>query len=433
MRKRTYRTIVKNGTTYNMLALPTANFFGIEVVNKYGSSIERYYNEKYGKNVYGISHFIEHLSFRATKDYTTDELTVAIKNEGTYNASTDYDRINYFFETSMEKIDTAINLVCNYSFNTLDSIPENEFLIERGVVFNEAKRYADDDQTMFWSNTVKSLTGYEPEDNVIGIPETIATFEIGDCIAIKDIFLTSGETSFNVTYDSDIMTADEVIEKIESEKARFKPLNVEEKVPYEIYMTNVIQPHRKNAFSANESEQAMTYLNFDVVGKVPTANSGNDYLSQYANGTSLNDLIREKNGLTYGIFFGSDNTSYTPYTYFGCDVSRGNEEKLMKLFKESINLSVDAWDIETHRAYIETKKLKRTMSLLNLKNYKSFHNYATWYPDVIADMKDILSEDIDKAYDIMDKKFSSFEAIKDYIERVRTAVNNDDYCTVTNY
>lgn len=101
---RTYKQIFSNGNTYNMLALPGTNYFKFQILNKMGSHIERSYNKKNNGNVYGISHFIEHLGFRNPKDYTTAELMTTLKNEGNYNASTDYDRIDYWFETSMDRV-----------------------------------------------------------------------------------------------------------------------------------------------------------------------------------------------------------------------------------------------------------------------------------------------------------------------------------------
>lgn len=430
--KRTYEQKIVNGHKYNMLALPGTNFFKFEVINMYGSHIERIYKEKYGKNVYGISHFIEHLGFRATKDYKTNELLSLIKNEGTYNASTDYDRINYWFQTSMDRINLAINLVCNYTFNTLENIPADEFEIEKKVVYNEAKRYADDDQTMFYFDITKSISGYDKEDNVIGIPETIDTFTQEDTIRIKDIFMQCGENVFNVTYDSTILTADEVITKIEIEMSRFKPSGTTTPILIDEYKNGIKNPQKIVAKIDNESEQFMTYLNMDVVGNKIVADSGNAYFSNYATDTSLNDIIREQHGLTYSISFGADNIAYKPYTYFACDVSKGTEGQLMELFKESINKSADAWSDEAYKKYMDTKELKRTMALLDQKGYGGWHNTATWYPEIIQTLAPILAEDVDAAYKVMDTEMITQEAIGEYLETVRAVVNNEDYAKVTN-
>lgn len=428
MLKRTYKQVEKNGVTYNMLALPDTNFFKFEIINMYGANIERLYKERTGKNVYGISHFIEHLGFRAPKDYSTQELMKLVKNEGSYNASTDYDRINYWFQTTMDRIDLCIRLVANYALNPLNNISKEEFEIERKVVYNEVKKYLDDSQTMFWwFDSTRALTGYDAEDNVIGIPETINTFDIADCIAIKDIFLQSGRNVFNVTFDPSLLTENEVITKIENEMARHKPLGITETFTQEEYMAGVIQPQKIDIKLENKSEQVMTLINMDVVDNIITATSGNSYLSSYAEDTSLNDIIREKNGLTYGIHMGAANTSYKPYTSFGCDVTKGTEDRLMKLFKESINLSVDAFDDGAYEKFMTAKKLKRTMNLLDQKNYGAWHSTATWYPEIIEEMKDILSKDLDAAYDVMDEKYSSKEEIAKYIENVRAVVNAEDY------
>lgn len=429
---RSYKQIERNGRTFNMLALPGTNFFKFEIINMMGSNVERLYNEKHGKNVFGISHFIEHLGFRSPKDYTTQELLKLIKNEGTYNASTDYDRINYWFQTTMDRIDLGIRLVANYTLNNLDTIPADEFEIERKVVYNEAKRYADDDQTMFWFNSTRSLTGYTEQDNVIGIPETIETFTQADCIAIKNTFLQSGSNVYNVTFDSELLTENEVIDKVEAELNRHQPLPLSNIITHDEYMAGVVQPQAITAKSENDSEQAMTFINMDVVDNKMTADSGNAYLSTYAEDTSLDDLIREQNGLTYGISFGATTTSYKPYTFFGCDVSRGTEGQLMELFEESINLSTEAWSMEAYERFMTAKRLKRTMSLLDQKNYGSWHSIATWYPEVIVELKDVLATDLDRAYDVMDETYSTFDEIGAYLKTVQETVEAKNYGLVTN-
>ena len=191
--KRTFKTKKIAGKNYNILALPGTNFFKFEIVNMYGSIVERIYQDRTGRNVYGLSHLVEHLSFRATKDYSSKELLSLINSEGVYNASTDTTRINYFFQTTMDRASLGINLVSNYALNDLTRISQEEFDIEKKVVYNEAKRYADDDQTMFAFNLYPRINELHPEDNVIGIPETIDTFSLEDAIALKSIFLQNQE------------------------------------------------------------------------------------------------------------------------------------------------------------------------------------------------------------------------------------------------
>ena len=403
--KRTFKTKKINDRNYNILALPGTNFFKFEIVNMYGSIVERIYRDRTGRNVYGLSHLVEHLSFRATKDYSSKELLNIINSEGVYNASTDTTRINYWFQTTMEKSSLGIKLVLNYALNDLTKISQEEFDIEKKVVYNEAKRYADDDQNMFAFNLYPTMTELHPEDNIIGIPETIDTFSLEDAIALKSIFLQNAEVFYNITYDPEILTENEIVEQIEYELSRFKHDSMIEGISKELYSSYLKRPSNKKYISDNESAQMLTAINLDVVDNKIIADAGNDYLARYAKDTSLNDVIREQHGLTYGIDLYTHNIDYRDYVMFGCDVSKGSEELMMKLFEQSVNDSVDAWSEESYMNYMNTRKLKRTLDLVNQKNYSSWFNLAIWNPEIFKEVKDIASDNIDIAYDKLDNIF----------------------------
>ena len=431
--KRTFKTKKINNRNYNILALPGTNFFKFEVVNMYGSIIERIYKDRTGRNVYGLSHLVEHLSFRDTKDYSSKELLNLINSEGSYNASTDATRINYWFQTTMDKAFLGINLVSNFAFNDLTRISQEEFETEKKVVYNEAKRYADDDQTMFAFNIYPTVNELHPEDNIIGIPETIDTFTLEDAIALKDIFLQNSDVFYNITYDPEILTENEIISQIEYELLRFKHSPLYEEVSKELYSSYLKKPQIKKYTINNESEQRLTAINLDIVSNKIVSNVGNEYLARYAGETSLNDVIREQNGLTYGIDLYIHNMDYRDYVMFSCDVSEGSEKLMMELFEKSINDSVDTFTAEAYKKYMNTRKLKRTLDLLNQKNYNFWINLSIWNPEIMEFLKDIASEDLDRAYDELDNILCTEENIREYLSTFRSAVNNKKCSLVTNY
>jgi predicted Zn-dependent peptidase len=424
---RTYKQISSSGNVYNMLALPGTNYFKFQILNKMGSHIERLYNEKNKKNVYGIAHFIEHLGFRNPKDYSTPELMSILKNEGNYNASTDYDRIDYWFETSMDKAPLAVKLVCNYALNNLDKIDTKEYDIEKKVVYNESKRYQDDPQTMFWFNTGTVLSDYNVEDNVIGIPETIDTFTIDDCIKIKNNFLKSGTNTYNVTYDPAVKSAAEIIDIIESELERHQPLDMGDVIGQDEYMSVVTPPKNGEFELKSTTDQEMTYLSFDVVKNKMTADYGNSYLARYAEDTSLDDVIREQNGLTYGVSMISSIDGYKYYTGFGCDVSAGTRGKMLELFEESVSASMDNWNEDTHAKLLKANTLKRVMALMDQKVHMAWHTLATWSPEVIDDLHDVLEENLDLAYDKLDEKYCSYDKVSEYLIDFKEKVDAGEY------
>ncbi len=424
---RTYKQISSSGNVYNMLALPGTNYFKFQILNKMGSHIERLYNEKNKKNVYGIAHFIEHLGFRNPKDYSTPELMSILKNEGNYNASTDYDRIDYWFETSMDKAPLAVKLVCNYALNNLDKIDTKEYDIEKKVVYNESKRYQDDPQTMFWFNTGTVLSDYNVEDNVIGIPETIDTFTIDDCIKIKNNFLKSGTNTYNVTYDPAVKSAAEIIDIIESELERHQPLDMGDVIGQDEYMSVVTPPKNGEFELKSTTDQEMTYLSFDVVKNKMTADYGNSYLARYAEDTSLDDVIREQNGLTYGVSMISSIDGYKYYTGFGCDVSAGTRGQMLELFEESVSASMDNWNEDTHAKLLKANTLKRVMALMDQKVHMAWHTLATWSPEVIDDLHDVLEENLDLAYDKLDEKYCSYDKVSEYLIDFKEKVDAGEY------
>lgn len=431
--KRTFKTKKINNRNYNILALPGTNFFKFEVVNMYGSIIERIYKDRTGRNVYGLSHLVEHLSFRDTKDYSSKELLNLINSEGSYNASTDATRINYWFQTTMDKAFLGINLVSNFAFNDLTRISQEEFETEKKVVYNEAKRYADDDQTMFAFNIYPTVNELHPEDNIIGIPETIDTFTLEDAIALKDIFLQNSDVFYNITYDPEILTENEIISQIEYELLRFKRSPLYEDVSKELYISYLKRPNNKKYISNNDSEQMLTAINLDIVSNKIVADAGNDYLARYAGETSLNDVIREQNGLTYGIDLYTHNMDYRDYVMFSCDVSEGSEELMMELFEKSINDSAATFTTEAYKKYMNTRKLKRTLDLLNQKNYNFWINLSIWNPEIMEFIKVIASEDLDRAYDELDNILCTEENIREYLLTFRNIVNDKKYSLVTNY
>ncbi len=428
IKNKTFKTVTRDGKRFNLLTLPDTNFFKFELINKYGSDIERVIKDKSGKNLYGISHLIEHLGFKSTKDFTTEELLAVKKNEGVVNASTGYDSINYWFKTTVDNADLAIKFVCNIALNDLTKISEKEFSTEKKVVCNEAKRASDDHQRMFYINSLGSLVGYESEDNTIGVPQTIETFTLDDVIAVKNIFLTNNQSSFNITYDNMLMSEDDVINKVLSELSKFQVLNKGSlSVTHEEYLAHLKSPRIGQYKVDSKSEQALTSITIDAVENTLVSGATLSYLSSLASGTSLDDLIRQKNGLTYGVQFYMNQISYKPYASFVCDVTRGNEERLLELFKESINLSADEFSEEKYEKYMKTAKLKRVMSNLNLESHNIWFYYDYIQAPVLDEVRDTLAINIEDAYSYVESEIITYSKMKESVETIRTLVNAGMY------
>jgi predicted Zn-dependent peptidase len=422
------KQVIQNNRKYSIVKLPDTNFFKIEIINWKGSNIERVYEKLKGKKVYGISHLIEHLSFKSTKDYTSEDLNESLKQNGSYNASTSYDRINYYYETTMNKIDKAINIACNVAFNDLTKISQEEFEMERNVVSNEAKRYKDDSQTSFYLQLSTQQFGYEKDDNIIGSVEIIDNLKLEDCIEIKNIFLNNEDHTFVIVYDPKIMDLNTILAKVENEINRFHINdNMDEKYNKE-YKELLGKHHIGEYLEETDSEQVMTSIIFDRYDDVYITKFTSRYLSSMAPGISLNDYIREKNGLTYGITFDVEQTNYSQRLMFACDVSPGTEDLMFELFVKSINECADTFTEENHIMFLDSLKLKTAMRLLNQKEYIGFakdmfeHNdwnrISKWFEEDSGTAVYKLIEDL------------TFDKMKNNMNLLKDLVNNKKYCII---
>ena len=425
---------VVNNHKYNILTLPGTNLFKIEIVNLWGAYVERAIEVETNKNIYGLSHLVEHLGFRSTKDFTTPQLMKAIKSEGNYNASTDHSRINYWFKTTTDRAATAVKLACNFTFNDLTTIPVAEFETERKVVMNEINQYNDDDQTMFHFNTTSGLCNLHKDDNILGDHDVIGSLTLDDAISLKKHFLGNGEHIFNITYDPMKMTEEQAIALVESEVARFETQL--DPVPYiPGYTDNIVTPivGGGSVLIENESEQSMTTILMDVVNNLSTSRVGNAYLSSLAPETSLNDVIREQNGLTYGISFSDSDIAFKNFTSFSCDVSKGTEQLLVELFGKSIDLSAKAYTPAAHTELHGQLSLKRSMAFVNQERYDYLLSSAIWESENLIEFEDIFAVDVDAGTQAVIDKNCTFDRVSEYLSAVQQAALAQNYTRITNY
>lgn len=403
--KKTLKTLQLKNDTINLLTLPGSNFFRFEIVNQKGSDIEREYKNK---KIYGLSHFIEHLSFKSPRDYTTEQLNYLINNKGEHNASTDYNRIDYWFQTNTDNAELALSLVCNYAFNDLKKISKNEFETEKNVVINEINRYLDDPQEIFANDLYKTMFSLKKEDNVLGTMEIIKELTLEDAIELKKKFLTFTNL-YNIVYDPLIISEKKVLKLLKTE---LKKWNINSYC--KDYYPNLIE---KNGYIKikNKAKQSLTgiVLNLENNLKINVLDEVVHYIREYADETSLNNYIREKNGLTYGIFFDNWTVMKKHYITFLADVEKGNEELLYQLFEKSILNTVNSFNKEKFDKFIESRLLKSTIERLSQEVYTEIFDIVRLFPYYVEENKEILEKDLDKFFDnsIKNIKYDDFEQI----------------------
>lgn len=427
------RILSLNGKVkYSVMDLPGTNFFKFEIHSEMGAHIERSYPKTLfplfpEKNIYGISHLIEHMSFKSPEHYTTDELMDNLKRYGTYNAWTNFEEVAYYYETlsARENVMRAISMVCNIAFNDLSRVTQEEFETERNVVYNEIKRYHDDAQTMFSFRFSPNVYGNNQFDDILGDPEELIKFDLETLKQVKRIFINEAPLTMTITYDSTRMSLDDIFDMIDAEMGGLYPMPTKlfnNPYTYKMYLEGIKSTewdYRVKQVASEASQHLymaaipVPLPEMSVLGRACAA-----YIGQAAHNESLNEIIREQHGLTYGISFGVEEMNNNELAMiFSCDVEPQNAELLDTLFVNTLKSVVTNLTEEKFAKYKETLMLKDTMAMLNQRNLMNIHNW----PDKCAgfdEYADLFEQDIMLAREKVFDEVLTYPKFREYCEHV---------------
>lgn len=126
-----------NGLTLILDPDPTAPVVSTQIWVATGSMHE-------GKHLgAGISHFLEHMVFKGTRDYDADTLADTVQAAGGHwNAYTSFDRTVYYIDGPSDSLPTFVKTLTNLVF--FPNLPESEFEKEKDVIRREIDMGLDD-------------------------------------------------------------------------------------------------------------------------------------------------------------------------------------------------------------------------------------------------------------------------------------------------
>lgn len=155
-----------NGVTVIYKYVPNIKIVSVQSWIKTGSVNE-------DREISGISHFLEHILFKGTKNFKADEIDAFLDGKGGYNnAFTSTDVTNYYVTIPTKEVDAAFKVVSEMVFNAL-FLPK-EIEKEKPVVLQEINRKYDDPSYKMWQDFMETLFKGTPyEMQVIGTPETV--------------------------------------------------------------------------------------------------------------------------------------------------------------------------------------------------------------------------------------------------------------------
>lgn len=436
--KRTLIEIKGEGKTFYILGLPNSKCFKFLVRCGMGANSEEKFKKLTQRNIFGLSHLVEHLSFKSPKDYTTDDFLKELRDKGIYNANTSNNYIKYHHQSTMEHYKTSVDLVLNAALNDLSRVTDEEFNMERKVVSNEAKMYNSNVDNKFIRNAKRQLTGQHIENDVIGLPDTIDNFSLEDAKELKANFLNYSDISYHITYDPLEIEIGVITKYILSKLNEFKKPKVFVNL-YESYRKDIKKYSLKNTVEKIESKstQAQNVLAIKFADNITPKDYINlhfllTYLNSYSPSKNLDYIIREKHGLTYNVSLFQDfslslNESII---YLMCGVTKGDEDKLIDLFKETLNLNNQEFNFEDYNKYLKSKELKSIIGKLDQEYYDTYHSYPFYGTPIFKDNEELFAQDLDTVDLKLMEKYVDEDCVRSILNKICSLVNKQSYSLI---
>ncbi len=244
----------------------------------------------------GISHFIEHMLFKGTKNRTQIEIAEAIDNVGAiHNAFTSKEATCYYISALDNYFDLCLDVLSDMLFNSL--FDEKEIEKERKVIEEEIKMYEDLPDDLVVEQMNSAVYG----NASLGKPI------LGTVTSLKNLnrekfidFLNRRYAGENIVislagnFDENV-----VLEKIEKTFGSKKIGDFDNlKIEKPVYTRQIIKTSKK----IEQAHLLISYDSFDYFNK--SAIDAKIFSSIFGGSQSstLNQIIREKHGYAYTIF-----------------------------------------------------------------------------------------------------------------------------------
>lgn len=281
------KTVLSNGVRILTEEIPHVHSVAVGLWVETGSKNEE-------KDVWGISHFIEHMLFKGTKTRNAMQIAQELEDTGgSINAFTDKENTCFYARCLDTHLDRAIDVLSDIYLNSVFEPEELEK--EKQVVLEELKMYEDSPDDVAYELMFEKLWNAHPLGHkIIGTKDTINAFSQDK---IKNYMIENYTADKLVISVAGNIKSDYVVSEFEK---RFKNLNTGNK----IYSEPEIDFINHNIAKYKDVEQL--HLCFSSYG--PSIEDTDRFAyavvdSMLGGGMSskLFQEVREKRGLAYSV------------------------------------------------------------------------------------------------------------------------------------
>lgn len=357
----------------------------------------------------GISHFIEHMLFKGTKNRNNEILNEELESMGgDYNAYTDYDSTVYTVSCLKEEFEKAIILLSDMLINS--NFPEDELKKERSVILSEMRSDKDDIESFSFKmvNEVafqKSQLKYD----VSGLEKNVKKFTRDELEAYYKKYYSPKNTIITIVspYNDDYI--DGVICKYFSKwtGADVMPAKMIEEKNIETRITTYKKELEQCAII-----YLYTFYDLKKEEELPLRIL-NNRLGESSNSLLFRE-IREKRGLAYDIYTNLDISKNIKTLYIYTAVSKYDVDKALKAINDTINKVVEGEIVIGEKDLEVMKKVHKTAVFSTIEDSNELCSYIMNqeldeenYLEFIDDMEKLKNIDISSVMNVAKKVLRS--------------------------
>lgn len=347
---------LKNGLTIVGEEIPYLKSVSLGIWINTGSRLE-------SPNESGVSHFIEHMLFKGTKNRSAKDLARDVdKIGGEINAFTNKESTCYYVHLLDEHINTGIDVLSDMILNS--TFNDSDINKERAVILEELKMYEDSLEDLSYDLLVENV--YKDDGlgmNVLGNRKTIKSMKRKDILNYYNKYYVPNNAVISICGNFDF---DKAVKLIEEKFANWEEKEVNIKLDEAKFHSCFITKNK-------DSEQVNIAINLKAI---PEESEKEAYALAIVNnifgGSTSSRLfqnVREDKGLVYSIY--SSQTLYKKCGELGIFASTSEEylKEVYDLIMEEIKKIRESY--VTEEELRESKEQLKGNYILSLESISS--------------------------------------------------------------
>ncbi|MBR6127775.1 insulinase family protein, partial [bacterium] len=271
----------------------------------------------------GISHFLEHLFFKGTKEHPTGEMDRILESKGAIvNAATSKDFTHYYITIPSEYFETALDLHADMLLNP--QIPRKELEKERKVVLEEISKDANTPSKLAYDNLNEMMyTNHPYKRKVIGTSDNVGTMRREEILEYFNKYYSPSNMVTLVVGDVD---TEKTVRKIQNSfnQAYKKPVKISFKREHQL-------PNQKRKTEYTDTQSGYMMIGFRGAEISSRDTFALDVLSEILGGGKSSRLyrdIKEQKGLAYSISASNASFKDDGIFYITANYLPNNQQKL---------------------------------------------------------------------------------------------------------